>query len=135
MILTVSQNHDSRRFLFVHTVGNYMFKVNNRNTRTSCEICSKLTIKTPERRHWRHNSEAVSLLFFVQEKSKAYDKNVAGILTRFEKFLGDRKFFAGDKVSEIMDKSLVFQRSQRFFLFLFFFLLVVLVWCSIYVCT
>ena len=30
-----------------------MFKVNNRNTRTRCEICSKLTIKTPERRHWR----------------------------------------------------------------------------------
>ena len=29
--------------------GNYMFKVNNRNTRTRCEICSKLTIKTPER--------------------------------------------------------------------------------------
>ena len=29
------------------TDGNYMFKVNNRNTRTSCEICSKLTIKTP----------------------------------------------------------------------------------------
>ena len=25
---------------------NYMFKVNNRNTRTRCEICSKLTIKT-----------------------------------------------------------------------------------------
>ena len=32
-------------------VGNYMFKVNNRNSRTSCEISSKLTIKTPERRH------------------------------------------------------------------------------------
>ena len=30
--------------------GNYIFKVNNRNTRTRCEICSKLTIKTPERR-------------------------------------------------------------------------------------
>ena len=27
-----------------------MFKVNNRKTRTRCEICSKLTIKTPERR-------------------------------------------------------------------------------------
>ena len=27
-----------------------MFKVNNRNTRTRCEICSKLTIKIPERR-------------------------------------------------------------------------------------
>ena len=31
--------------------GNYMFKVNNRNNRTKCEICSKLTIKTPQRRH------------------------------------------------------------------------------------
>ena len=30
-------------------VGNYMFKVNNRNTKTRCEICSKLTIKTPKR--------------------------------------------------------------------------------------
>ena len=32
---------------------NYMFKVNNRNTRIRCKICSKLTIKTPKRRHWR----------------------------------------------------------------------------------
>ena len=31
--------------------GIYLLKVNNRNTRTRCEICSKLTIKTPERRH------------------------------------------------------------------------------------
>ena len=29
---------------------NYMFKVNNRSTRTRCEICSKLTRKTSERR-------------------------------------------------------------------------------------
>ena len=28
--------------------GNYTFKVNNRNTRTKCEICSKLTIKTSQ---------------------------------------------------------------------------------------
>ena len=28
----------------------HLFKVNNRNTRKRCEICSKLTIKTPERR-------------------------------------------------------------------------------------
>ena len=36
--------------------GIYLFKVNNRSTRTSCEICSKLpikTIKTPTRRQWR----------------------------------------------------------------------------------
>ena len=32
---------------------NYMFKVNSRNTRPRYEICSKLTIKTPERRQWR----------------------------------------------------------------------------------
>ena len=31
----------------------YMFKINNRNTRTSCEICSKLTRKTAERLQWR----------------------------------------------------------------------------------
>ena len=32
---------------------NYMFKVNNRNTRTRCEICSKLKIKIPkQRQHW-----------------------------------------------------------------------------------
>ena len=26
----------------------YLFKVNSENTRTMCEICSKLTIKTPD---------------------------------------------------------------------------------------
>ena len=30
--------------------GIYLLKVNNRNTRARCEICSKLTIKAPERR-------------------------------------------------------------------------------------
>ena len=33
--------------------GNYMFKVNIRNTRQKCEICSKLTIKPPKRRQCR----------------------------------------------------------------------------------
>ena len=36
-----------------YPVGIYLLKVNNRNTRTRCEICSKLTIKTQEQRHWR----------------------------------------------------------------------------------
>ena len=31
----------------------YLLKVNDRNTRTRCKICSKLTIKIPEQRHWR----------------------------------------------------------------------------------
>ena len=30
-----------------------MFKVNNRNTAIRYEICSKLTLKTPERCQWR----------------------------------------------------------------------------------
>ena len=30
--------------------GNYLLKFNNRNIRARCEICSKLTIKTPEQR-------------------------------------------------------------------------------------
>ena len=43
----------TKTFSTVTQAGKYMFKVNNRNTRTKCEICSKLTIKTPERRHWQ----------------------------------------------------------------------------------
>ena len=38
---------------------NYMFKVNNRNTRTRYEICSVLTIRMPIRiirRYWRRSS-------------------------------------------------------------------------------
>ena len=34
----------------------YLFKFNNKNTRKRCEICSKLTIKAPERRHWHRSS-------------------------------------------------------------------------------
>ena len=33
-------------------IGIYLLKVNNRNTRTRCEICWKLTIKTLEPCHW-----------------------------------------------------------------------------------
>ena len=35
-----------------NSAGIYLLKVNNRNTRIRCEICSKLTIKIPERRQW-----------------------------------------------------------------------------------
>ena len=36
-----------------YPVGIYLLKVNNRKTRTRCEICSELTIKTPEQRRGR----------------------------------------------------------------------------------
>ena len=50
---------------------NYIFKVNNRNTRARCEIYLKLTIKIPERCQWRRsgvffvNFEHISLLVLV----------------------------------------------------------------------
>ena len=49
----------------------YVFNVKNGNTRTMCDTCSKLTIKTPEGRHWRCsgafivNSEHNSHIFLV----------------------------------------------------------------------
>ena len=41
--------------LYPIPVGFYMFKVSNRNTKTSCKTYSNLTIKTPERRQWRRS--------------------------------------------------------------------------------
>ena len=35
--------------------GIYLLKVNNINTRLRCDICSKLTIKTPGRRQWHRS--------------------------------------------------------------------------------
>ena len=55
----------------IFTANIYLFKVNNRNTRKSCEICLKLTIKTLEQRYWRRsevfivNFEHISHLFLV----------------------------------------------------------------------
>ena len=40
-----------------------LLKVHNRNTRTRCEICSKLSKKTPERRQGFVNVEHISCLF------------------------------------------------------------------------
>ena len=42
------------------SANNYLFKVNNKNTRKKCEICSKLAINTPERRHcWFSTSKCL----------------------------------------------------------------------------
>ena len=47
----------------LNLVGIYLLKVNNRNTRIRCEICSKLTIKTPER---SQTCSSVSIVNFEQ---------------------------------------------------------------------
>ena len=55
-------------FNYLYPAGIYLLKVNNRNTRTRKQICSKLTIKTKERCQWHHsgvfnvNFELISLL-------------------------------------------------------------------------
>ena len=55
----------------INPTGNDIFIVNNKNTRTRLEICSKLTIKTPEPRQWHRSgvftvhSEHISHLVLV----------------------------------------------------------------------
>ena len=55
----------------MHPATIHLLKVNKRNTRARCEICLKLTIKTPWRRHWRRagvfivNFEHISDLVIV----------------------------------------------------------------------
>ena len=53
--------------------GIHMFKMNQRNTRTRCEICSKLTIKTPERHYWK------PFLVFKLWKSRTVDVSMPAI--------------------------------------------------------
>ena len=68
----------------------YLLKVNNRNTRTRCEICSKLTIKTPKRRQWRRsgvfivNFEHISHLVL---KSLLLTLNMYMLTGKFDTFL------------------------------------------------
>ena len=69
-----------------------MFKVNNKNIRTRCEICSKLTITTPERCQWsrsgvfianfKHISRLVLSVSFVD-----FEQVNIGWVTIFETFI------------------------------------------------
>ena len=71
MFLLDGPPHGNSRGFLVYPAGNYMFNINNRNTRTRCEICSKLTIKIPERHQWRRsgifivNTEHISHLVSI----------------------------------------------------------------------
>ena len=53
LIMKSYQKFDPFDFAYAHVLSpnpanNYLLKVNNRNTRKTCKICSKLTIKTPQ---------------------------------------------------------------------------------------
>ena len=78
-----------------------MFKVNNRNTRTKCEICSKLLINTADQRQSRRsgvfivNFEHIShlVLVFLLLPLNMLMKNSSKRLT--ELLLSDYKFQNG----------------------------------------
>ena len=61
-----------RLFPESHPTGIYLLKVNNRNTRTRCEIWSKLTLKTPVRRRKYLNP---SLEWIKNKQQKSYFSN------------------------------------------------------------
>ena len=51
---------------FIYPAGIYLLKVNNRYTRTRCEISSMLIIKTPERRlNFKHISHFVQVILLL----------------------------------------------------------------------
>ena len=51
---------------FIYPAGIYLLKVNNRYTRTRCEISSMLIIKTPERRlNFKHISHFVLVILLL----------------------------------------------------------------------
>ena len=69
----------------------YLFKVNNRNTGKSSEICSELTIKTPERCQWRGSGVFLSTLtiFYLTGYLVVFENN--HIHTLYKNYI----FFSG----------------------------------------
>ena len=43
--MTKQKSYEKNLIIFTNPTGIYLLEVNNRNTKTRCEICSKLTIK------------------------------------------------------------------------------------------
>ena len=89
--------------------GNCMFKVNNRNTRKRCEIFSKLTIKIPERHHWRRsgnfivNFEHISHLVLVFLLLSRYQQGWLGPCGRIKDLINnkDNKVISKNKEKNI----------------------------------
>ena len=95
-----------------------MFKVNNRSTNKRCELCSKLTINTPQQHHWRQSSvfivnfEHISQLFLVF-LSLTLNKQMLGgqVLYRitdlktFVKFAGKHPWRRSFLVNKVLSRS------------------------------
>ena len=67
IIIAAVCNFSVYKFIGWNPANSYLFKVINENTRKRCEICSKLTINTTQRRYDNFivNYEHISHLFLV----------------------------------------------------------------------
>ena len=66
-------------FIYKFPVGIYLVKVNIGNTRRMCEICSELTIKTPEQLQWRRSG-----VFIVNFEQISHIALVPPLLTLYK---------------------------------------------------
>ena len=65
--------------------GIYLLKVNNRNTtKMKCEICSKLTVKTPERPHWHCSGVFIANFEHISHFSSVYIVNFEHVIPSCE---------------------------------------------------
>ena len=94
-----------------------LFKVNNRNTRKSGEIFSKLTIKTPEWRQWRR-----SALFIFNFEHISHFFLVSRLLT-LKKYMFARQVFSRPGISSFV----LNETKVKIWMKLLFFVVVVVV--------
>ena len=64
----------------LYPVGIYLLKVNNRNTRTRYEICSKLTVKTPD---WDFPTVIVTPWYLFLKVKNEYVEAIFSKLVKF----------------------------------------------------
>ena len=88
--------------------GNYMFKVNYKNTRTRCEMCSKLAIKTPERHQWH-----CSGVFIVNFELISHLVLVFLLLSLNENFSIRQIRLQRNKTSQLKDKNFIPFRTLK----------------------
>ena len=107
-----------RQIVFwTHPVDNCMFKVNDGSSRTRCEICSKLTITTPERRQpsfwcpecylWTYFTPCsiTSIVNFEQVNAEEVDVAVGSISFTFSSSMTKKYLYA------------LFLKNSEFFFF------------------
>ena len=61
-------------------------QINNRSTRTRCEICSKLTIKAPEQRQWRRSGVFIGNFEHISHLVRVSIVNFEHVITGWIKF-------------------------------------------------